>query len=282
MTRKNYRLRVLMVALPFCIAALLTFLLLPSRSATVTKFDPNKLGAPNVDVNATAAAVRKATSAQTAALNQFKANYVNASVRWNSFAGSPDVMMGFHTPASNDTPENAARTFVAANSALFGVDPASLTLVDQKPAMGGYLVKFQQQIGGLSVLNGGLGFVMSADKEIRMVMGSTFRDANVALAPSLSADAAIAGAQAGLAKYAVSRPPGTDQYTTKALAALQQEIAPVLRAPRLNIFPTADGYKLAWNVMTFSQNPFGLYITQVDANSGQILARENKVHTQAA
>jgi hypothetical protein len=32
--------------------------------------------------------------------------------------------------------------------------------------------------------------------------------------------------------------------------------------------------------MTFSQNPFGLYITQVDANSGQILYRENKVHSQ--
>jgi hypothetical protein len=280
MKRKSYRLRVFMVALPICIAVLLMFVLSPSRGATGAKFNPYKLGAPNVDVNATAAAVRKATSAQTAALNQFKANYSNASVRWNSFAGSPDVIRGFHTEAANDTPENVARTFVAANSTLFGVDPTSLTLVDQKEAMGGYLVKFQQNLGGIAVANGGVGFVMSANKEIRMVMGSTFRDVNVATTPSLSADAATAGAQTALAKYAVARPAGTDQYTTPALAALQQEIAPVLRAPKLNIFPTAGGYKLAWNVMTFSQNPFGLYITQVDANSGQILYRENKVHTQ--
>lgn len=269
-----------MLALSFGVAGLLSFTLLSSRGASGTKLDPYKLGAPNLDVNATAGKVRQATSAQVSALNQFKTNYSNATVRWNSFAGSPDVMMGFHTGASNDTPENVARTFVAANSTLFGVDPTSLTLVDSKEALGGYLVKFQQNVGGVTVVNGGVGFVMSANKEIRMVMGSTFRDVSVASAPSLSAEAAATSAQAELAKYAASRSAGTDQYRTKALAALQQEIAPVLRAPRLNIFPTANGYKLAWNVMTFSPNPFGLYITQVDANSGQVLYRENKVHTQ--
>ncbi len=280
MKRKTYRARILVIGLPLCVAAALSFALLPSRGASGAKFDLSKGGAPNVDVNATAGAVRKATSTQVAALNQFKSNYANASVRWNSFAGSPDVMMGFHTGASNDTPENVARTFVAANSSLFGADPTSLTLVDQKEAMGGYLVKFQQNVGGANVVNGSLGFVMTANKEIRMVMGSTFRDVNVAGAPSLSADAAAAAAQAALAKYAVSRPSGTDQYLNPALDALQAELAPALRAPRLNIFPTGDGYKLAWNVITFSRNPFGVYITQVDANSGQILYRENKVLAQ--
>ncbi len=263
--------------------AMLAAVMLPlrkSRGAGAPKVDLSKGGAPNIDVNATAAAVRKITSAQTAALNQFKSNYSNATVRWNSFAGSPDVMMGFHTGASSDTPENAARTFIAANSTLFGADPTSLKLVDQKEAFGGYIVKFQQNIGGANVVNGGLGFVMTANKEIRMVMGSTFRDVSVATAPSLSADAAAAAAQAALAKYAVSRPSGTDQYVTPALDALQAEIAPALRAPRLNIFPTADGYKLAWNVITFSRNPFGVYITQVDANTGTILYRENKVLAQ--
>src|SRR6266550_5882678 len=137
MKRKSYRARILMIALPLCVAASSMFFMLPSRGASGAKFDPYKLGAPNFDLNATAGAVRKATSAQAAALNQFKSNYSNASVRWNSFAGSPDVLMGFHTGASNDTPENVARTFVAANSTLFVVDPTSLTLVDQKEAMGG-------------------------------------------------------------------------------------------------------------------------------------------------
>src|SRR5439155_11005827 len=118
--------------------------------------------------------------------------------------------------------------------------------------------------------------------EIRMVMGSTFRDVNVSAAPSLGADAAAASAQAALAQYAISRPAGADQYLTPALNALQQELAPVLRAPRLNVFPTADGYKLAWNVITFSRNPLGLFITQVDAGSGKLLYRETKVLAQDA
>lgn len=282
MTRKSFRLAILFFALTLASAAALMFANPPSRGASGSKIDLQKTGAPNIDVNATAGAVRKVTSAQAAALNQFKSNYGSqANVRWNSFAGSPDVIMGFHTGASNDTPENAARTFVAANSTLFGVDPTTLKLLDQKEAFGGYLVKFQQNVGGANVLNGGLGFVMTANKEIRMVMGSTFRDVSVATAPSLSADAAAAKAQTALAQYAIARPSSSDQYLTKAYDALQQEIAPVLRPPRLNIFPTASGYKLAWNVISFSRNPLGVYITQVDAGDGQILARENKMLAQA-
>lgn len=281
MKRRTYRVKLLVFASLLAVAISLTFTLRPSRGAGGAKFDPTKFGAPNVDVNATSAAARKITSAQAGALNQFKANYSNATVRWNSFTGSPDVMMGFHTGASNDTPENVARTFIAANSTLFGVDPTSLKLVDQKEAMGGYLVKFQQNVGGANVVNGGLGFVMTANKEIRMVMGSTYRDVSVPAAPALSADAAVAKAQTALAQYAISRPAGTEQYLTKAYDALQQEIAPALRAPRLNIFPTADGYKLAWNVISFSRNPLGVYVTQVDANTGQVLFRENKMLAQA-
>lgn len=280
MILRRHRVKLILVIALAAVAALVVLPLRKSRGAGAPKVDLSKGGAPNIDVNGTAAAVRKITSAQTAALSQFKSNYSNASVRWNSFAGSPDVMMGFHTGASSDTPENVARTFIATNSTLFGADPTTLKLVDQKEAFGGYLVKFQQNVGGANVVNGGLGFVMTANKEIRMVMGSTFRDVSIATAPSLSADAAATAAQAALAKYAVSRPAGTDQYVTPALDALQAEIAPALRAPKLNIFPTADGYKLAWNVITFSRNPFGVYITQVDANTGAILYRENKVLAQ--
>jgi len=279
MRRKSH---LIIAALVLTVAAVL-FLspVEPSRGASRAKIDLTKRGAPNIDVNATVGAVRKATSAQLSAIDQFKSNYGNqATLRWNSFAGSPDVMSGFHTGASGDTPENVARNFVAGNSTLFGVDPSALKLADQTQALGGYLVKFQQNVGGLDVVNGGVGFVMTANKEIRMVMGSTFRDVNVATAPSLSADAATTAAQAELAKYAISRPAGVDQYLNPALDALQAEMAPVLRAPKLNIFPTGDGYKLAWNVITFSRNPFGVYITQVDANSGQILSRQNKVLAQ--
>ena len=279
-SKHRYSIFAALLALPVVIG-LLAFPTSRSKGAGGSSLDPYKGAVPNVDVNAKAAALRKANSAQLAALDQFKSSYGStAAVRWNAFAGSPDVMMGFHTGPSSDTPENAARTFVAANSTLFGVDPSSLKLMDQKEAMGGYLVKFQQQVGGVNVVNGGLGFVMTADKQIRMVMGSTFRDVSVPAAPSLTADAAAASAQAALANYAVSSPAGVSQAAKPAIDALAAEIAPVLRQPKLNIFPTADGYKLAWNVITFSRNPLGVFITQVDASSGQILSRENKMLAQ--
>ena len=279
-SNRRYSILGVLLALPV-VVALLAFPSLRSRGAGGAKIDPYKTNVPAVDINAKAAALRQATSAQVAALDQFKSNYGSqARVRWNAFAGSPDVMMGFHTAASNDTPENVARTFVAANSTLFGVDPTTLVLVDQKEALGGYLVRFQQNVGGAYVSNGGLGFVMTANKEIRMVMGSTFRDVSVASAPALSPEAAAASAQAALANYAASRPAGAEQYLKPAFDELEKQIAPALRAPKLEIFPTAAGYRLAWNVLTFSRNPFGVFVTQIDAANGEVLARESKIHYQ--
>ena len=278
---KSHHSRILALLL---LVSVVTVMVLPpvrSRAGSAPAFDPHRAAVPNVDVNSTSAGLRKATTAQLSAIDQFKNNYGNqTTVRWNSFAGSPDVIRGFHTGPSGDTPENVARSFVAANSTLFGVDPSALVLVDQKEAMGGYLVKFQQTAAGANVVNGGLGFVMTANKEIRMVFGPTFRTPNVTAAPSLSADAAAASAQAALGRYAIAQSSSVQQTIKPAYDALEKEIAPVLRAPKLNVFPTADGYKMAWNVISFSRNPFGLFVTQVDASNGQILSRENKVLSQ--
>jgi hypothetical protein len=279
---KNHQSKIPALILLVAVAVVMVFPPFPASGASGTpSFDPHRTAVPNVDVNATSAGLRKATVAQLSAIDQFKNNYGSqTTVRWNSFAGSPDVIRGFHTGPSSDTPENVARSFVAANSTLFGVDPSALALVDQKEAMGGYLVKFQQTVGGANVVNAGLGFVMTANKEIRMVFGPTFRNPNVNAAPSLSADAATASAQAALARYAITQSSSVQQTIKPAYDALEKEIAPVLRAPKLNVFPTADGYKMAWNVIAFSRNPFGLFVTQVDASNGQILARENKVLSQ--
>lgn len=278
---KIHHSRILAFILLIAVASVMLFLPFRSRGAgSGPSFDPHRAAVPNVDINATAAGLRQATTAQLSAIEQFKNTHGNqVTVRWNPFAGSPDVIRGFHTGPSSDTPENVARSFVAANSTLFGVDPSALVLVDQKEALGGYLVKFKQRVGAIDVVNGGLGFLMTANKEIRMVMGSTFRSPNVSSA-SLTADAATAAAQADIARYAVSQASGVAQLVKPAFDALQQEITPVLRAPKLNVFPTADGYKLAWNVIGFSRNPFGLFVTQIDASNGKVLARENKVLSQ--
>lgn len=283
MKPRQARKRFLIFSIVPLMAALLLIAPFSSRGAGGFRFDPYHHPVPNIDVSLMAAGLRNATASQLTALDQFKGTYGSqANVRWNAFAGSPDAITNFHTAPSSDTPENVARGFVAANSQLFGVDATSLALVDQKEALGGYLLRFQQKAGGLDVMNGGLGFILTSDKQIRMVMGSTFRDVSVANSPAVTAAAAAASAQASLAQYRVSRPASVQQYITPAMDELESQIAPALRPPALNVFATTNGYKLAWNVLTFSRNPFGMFVTQVDAVNGSILARENLVKYQQA
>jgi hypothetical protein len=250
-----------------------------TRAADLSIYKKN---VPSVDPSMLAGAVRPPTAEQLSALERFKGAYgQRAVVRWNQFAGTPDVVSGFHTEPSNDTPETAARAFVNRNAQLFGTTADSLVLVSQKEALGGYLLRFQQRAAGVDVAGGGLGFVLTADKRIRMVLGSTFRDVNLlSVTPALDAAAAIASVTSSLARYAAVRPASAEQLLTPALDELQKQLAPALRQPRLNVVPTADGYRLAWNVQTFSRNPFGFFITQVDAATGETLARENLVRAQ--
>lgn len=283
-SRRSYtRTLILAAAIVTLMSAL--FLLMPPQVSEATESNAaaiNTRPVPNVDINLTAAVTRTVSSVQQAAEQNFKASYgAGTTLRWNNFSGSPDVIMNFHTQPSGDTPENVARAFIEANSTLLAVNSAALVLDSQKEAMGGYILRFQQQLNGLDVAGGGVGILMNQEKQIRMVMGSLFRDVQVAsTAPALTAATAAARAQTDIAQYAAST--FMSSQMTAGTDAIAAELAPALREPRLNIFPTADGYRLAWDVITLSRSPFGLYLSQVDANTGEILKRTDVQKTQLA
>jgi hypothetical protein len=287
MRTENIRTRLTVFVVALFVAALVVVLpykaRVGARQKPAFKFAPYSRAVPNIDPSLTASALRQPTNVQLAAAQNLKSNYgQQLSVRWNAFSGSPDAVTNFHTPPSAATPEATARAFVNSNSALFGVSADALTLVDQKEALGGYLLRFQQKVNGVDVAGGGLGFLMNSQKQIRMVSGSTFRDVSVSGATALDAAAATQAATQALAQYAASRPAAVDQLQAPAYDELAKQLAPVLRAPRLNVYPTADGYRLAWNVITFSRNPFGLFVSQIDAADGNVIARENLVRAQTA
>lgn len=287
--KRTKRLRLAVFAVAAIAAVSLAASQLPTPRASAAtgtktpKLDFYKRAVPNIDPRLLGAATRRPTSVQFSAADALKSNYgQQLSVRWDAFSGSPDVITNFHTAPSADTPENTARAFVSQNAALFGVSADSLALVDQKEALGGYLLRFQQRAGGVDVAGGGLGFLLNSQKQIRLVMGSTFRDVQVSNSNTLDAAAATAAAAQSLAQYAGTPSALVSQMTTPALDELQKQVAPALRAPRLNVFPTADGYRMAWNVITFSRNPFGMFVSQIDAATGEVLARENLVRAQSA
>lgn len=229
---------------------------------------------------------RQATGAQLAAVQTLKtaSNAQNMQVRWNEFGGSPDVMYDFASQSFPGTPEQAGRAFLQQNAAAFGIsDMNNLRLFDQKDALGGHLLRFQQTFGGIDVKDGGIGLVLNANNQVIMASGPFFRDVNVNTAPAISPAQAKTTVDADINRFRSTLFNSVGNIFQPAVNLLNQQFGAVNNeAPRLGIYPTADGYKLVWKVAKFSTNPFGVYLVMVDAHSGEIVARKDFVKFQQA
>ncbi|MGC2237642.1 MAG: M36 family metallopeptidase [Pyrinomonadaceae bacterium] len=242
---------------------------------------------PNADFNKTRALAnqRAASSVQISALDALKAdtNASNMTSRWNDFSGSPDVIYDFASEAFSGTPEEAGRAFIAQNAALFGVaDINNLRLLSNKQALGGYLLRFQQTFGGIDVIDGGIGIVMNGNRQVVMASGPFFRDVAVNTQPNITAQTARQAATADLQRFKINLPANINNLIQPALNMLGEKMSGVGNLePRLGIYPTADGFKLVWKVATYSTNPFGLFLTQIDAHTGEIVSRKDFINFQA-
>lgn len=195
-------------------AIVITGLVLPTikTRAAVSNSNADQLtnfyrrSAPDFDLNLAQNLqnLRRATSAQTAALDALRtsANAPQMTVRWNEFGGSPDVIYDFASAPLAGTPEEAGRAFLTQNSALFGIsDVSNLRVWNQKSALGGNLIRFQQTFNGIPVKNGGVGLVMNANNQVVMASGPYFRDVAVNTNPTLSAEQARAAAANDLNQF---------------------------------------------------------------------------------
>ena len=249
--------------------------------------DIYRRSAPNFDLNAARAMqnLRPATSAQLNALDELKAasNAPNMTSRWNDFSGSPEVMYDFASRSYPGTPEEAARAFVNENAALFGISELNnIRVFSQRQALGGHLIRFQQVFNGVAVSEGGIGIVMNAQNQVVMVSGPFFRDVAINTQPAISATQAVAAANADLDRFHFALPSAATNLLQNGLSIISQQLSAVDSIPpTLSIYPTADGYRLAWKVAKFSTNPFGLYMLTVDANSGEVIARKDFAAFQA-
>lgn len=242
---------------------------------------------PEIDLNKTKglANLRQATGAQISALDSLKAgtNAANLTARWNDFSGSPDVIYDFASQPFSGTPEEAGRAFLAQNAELFGIsDVNNLRLVSSREALGGYLLRFQQTFGGVDVINGGVGVVLNANKQVIMASGPHFRNVSVNIEPTVSAQQARQTAGADLDRFKINLPDNIKNIMQPALNVLADKMSAVNNLePRLGIYPTADGFRLVWKVGTYSTNPFGLFLTQIDAHTGEIVSRKDFINFQA-
>ncbi|HSK74010.1 MAG TPA: hypothetical protein VK892_20085, partial [Pyrinomonadaceae bacterium] len=227
---------------------------------------------------------RQATGAQVSALDSLKAgtNAANLTARWNDFSGSPDVIYDFASQPFSGTPEEAGRAFLAQNAELFGIsDINNLRLASSREALGGYLLRFQQTFGGVDVINGGIGIALNGSKQVVMASGPHFRNVAVNTQPTVSAQQARQTAAADLDRFKINLPDNIKNIMQPALNILADKMSSVNNLePRLGIYPTADGFRLVWKVGTYSTNPFGLFLTQIDAHTGEIVSRKDFIKFQ--
>ncbi|HET6631001.1 MAG TPA: M36 family metallopeptidase [Woeseiaceae bacterium] len=229
---------------------------------------------------------RPRTAAQRDALAAFLSAHPRAVARWDETSGSIDVIYGFAAPTSGATPEAAARAFIAEHAGLLGVTEAASLVFDRndsRAALGGHLLRFNQTVNGLPVIYAGLGIVMDGAGNVRAISGPFYGDMTVGTAPSLSAGQAVAAAKENLAGYASDLPALALDYLNPAYELIEAQLGILATPhPELKILPSAGGGRLVWEFFQFSRNPFGMFLYAVDAQSGEILRRENFVRTQAA
>ena len=244
--------------------------------------------APDFDLNLSRNLqnLRQATGAQLSALENFKAanNAPNMKIRFNEFSGSIDAIYDFASQSFTGTPEEAGRAFLQQNAALFGLsDLNNIQLFSAREALGGHLLRFQQNFNSVPVKDGGIGLVLNANKQVIMASGPFFRDVNLDTAPTISADQARTVVDNDLNQFNVALPSHISNLLQNGLDILSQQAAVLNNyQPQLGIYPTADGYRLTWKVAKFSTNPFGLYLVTIDAHTGEVISRKDFVDFQQA
>src|SRR4029453_6970460 len=126
----------------------------------------------------------------------------------------------------------AARAFVMQNASVFDVTESNnFRVFSSRNALGGYLVRFQQTFNGVAVENGGIGIVMNANKQVIMASGPFFREVDVKIQPSLSAEQARPAADNDLNKFYVERPAAATSLLKNGLSIISQQLAAVESVP---------------------------------------------------
>ncbi|HEX8118734.1 MAG TPA: hypothetical protein VF521_15770, partial [Pyrinomonadaceae bacterium] len=255
-----------------------------AASTSANALDLNKTAVPDFNVNAGKSLYLPPAAAQLRALDALKANLGDASVtaRWDKSTGSVDTIMDFASAPSQLDPEAAARSFVEQNAALFGLtDGSTLRLKTNTAALGGHLLYFEQTYNGIPVEGRGVGVVMDGEQRVKAVSGPYQKNVSLNTTPSLDGAAALAKAQADLAKFKVRWASGVSDVLNPALDKLASQLgAMATPKPHLSIFPTATGPRLTYKFYVFSRNPFGFFKYHVDAATGEVLYREDTVRYQ--
>jgi hypothetical protein len=190
---------------------------------------------------------------------------------WNPASNTPDGIYGGPVDLSNSAlaldaeAEQVASSFVAANSDILGARAEDLVVERVSRGNGKVSVFFGQRFHDIPVQGGEVHTVLGEESGRLITFGSSFYgDIDVSPVPLVTAVQAE-----GIALGALPFNPATDE---------------ILAVPELLVLPVARtnggaDYHLVWQSTIGTADPYGAWITSVDAHTGQIVSRVNDVHS---
>jgi hypothetical protein len=220
---------------------------------------------------------------QAQAISHFQAANPNAQVNINQATGTVDAITGMTVKTAGTSVENMARNFITDNQQIFeglSNDQLKYNRNRSKAALGGQVVRFDQVVDGILVDGNGLGVVIDGNNNVRAIMGPYQKALTVAGQPGLSADDAVLMATRNLVQFQKNIPAEAMSILTPAYELIAAELG-VFKTPipELRIVQTADSHSLVWQFYYYSTNPFGVFKYMVDAQTGEIVYREDQVRT---
>ncbi|RMG69260.1 MAG: T9SS C-terminal target domain-containing protein [Calditrichaeota bacterium] len=188
------------------------------------------------------------------------------AVQWNEATGTPHRAFGPAVPIqgvqviSQANVEAAARQFLKTYAPALKLDPDQLRLLSAHQVEGRWYVHFDQLYQSLPVLFSEVELRISSRGKV-MALGVDFYPIEeLEVSPTLTEAQALASARKGLSGQVVQA-----SLLTQPLAVL-----PLRRE-------TSVEYRLVYQVQVLTRDPLGNYLVLVDAHSGELLWRYNRV-----
>jgi Zn-dependent metalloprotease len=200
------------------------------------------------------------------AWQQFTSRFGPWNVMWNEATGTPHRAFGPPIPLRgfSDNPaavNSSVKSFVAGHPELFGESPTlEPAFIERQENI--WYVRYRQMVGGVPVLFTDWEFRVSADGRL-VAFGADARNpgADVVTTPRVALAVAREAAKSGL-----SFDPASDR---------------VEGGQDLYLLPSAAGngaaYRLVYDFRVFTARPRGNWITLVDAATGEVVWRHNRV-----
>ena len=215
------------------------------------------------------------------AIDQLQTQFPSSTLRTAN--GYLNSVFGIAIDVSGASPEQMGYDFISRHSALLGGLTESNFVFNphrSKAALGGHLIRFDQVIDGVKIKDRGVGLLIDESQVVRALFVDTAISTPVANTQVLSANSAISVATADLASYKRALPIEALDVLNPAFSQIEKSLGVFAKPiPQQIVVQDNNKLKLAWKFFYYSSNPFGVFEYVIDAQSGEILARNDRVKT---